>query len=336
MDANAIEIENVTKRYKARKDASAVSRIKYLFKPEKQEYITALRNVNFNVKEKEIFGLLGPNGAGKTTLVKIISGLLLPDYGRVTVNGYDTIKNRAEVRTSVNILLSSGWIIFDYKLTVFQNLRFWAVCNGVRIKDADEKITQALKSVGLEDKKYDFPENLSAGLRQKMNLARCLLIDRPIYLFDEPTANIDPYSGSSIREMIKKLKSEKKTVILATNNLWEAEELCDRVAILNKGSVIALDSTERIKRLGKDILTINLKKLDRDIIKKLSEMGFIDKVLEEKNALVIYGNIRKKNMAEILEACRDYCIEGIDIRESSLKDVFLELITEEEKAMTVR
>jgi len=334
---NPIEIENITKKYRISKGFNWKKNLKQLLKMEKPDYLTALNKVSFSVKKGEIFGILGPNGAGKTTLIKILAGLLLPENGKAAINNYDLIKDRGKVRTSVNILMSGGWIIFDYKLSIYNNLKFWGVAEGVRLSEVKKRIEVVLKIVGLEDKKDDFPENLSAGLRQKMNLARCLLSDRPIYLLDEPTSNVDPYSSEFIRKFIKEMKKDGKTVVLATHNLWEAEMLCDRIAILNRGSILILDETRAIKeRIGKEILTVELEKITPGLIRELSSFGFVEKVIEEKNILKIYGNI-KRNMPTLIDTCRKHTtLVCVDMKESSLNDVFLQLITEKEKAMVMK
>ncbi|MDI6917015.1 MAG: ABC transporter ATP-binding protein [Thermoplasmatales archaeon] len=335
---NPIEIENITKKYRVReKGFNWKKNLKQLLKIEKQDYLTALNKVSFSVKKGEIFGILGPNGAGKTTLIKILAGLLLPEEGKAAINNYDLIKDREKIRTSVNILMSGGWIIFDYKLSIYNNLKFWGVAEGLRLGEVKERIEEVLKIVGLHEKKDDFPENLSAGLRQKMNLARCLLSDRPVYLLDEPTSNIDPYSAEFIRKFIKEMKKNGKTVVLATHNLWEAEMLCDKIAILNRGNILALDETKAIKeRIGKEILTVELEKITPGLIRGISSFGFVEKIVEEKNILKIYGNI-KRNMPTLIDTCRKYTnITGVDMKESSLNDVFLQLITEKEKTMVMK
>ena len=334
---NPIEIENITKKYRISKGFNWKKNLKQLLKMEKPDYLTALNKVSFSVKKGEIFGILGPNGAGKTTLIKILAGLLLPEEGKAAINNHDLIKDREKVRTSVNILMSGGWIIFDYKLSIYNNLKFWSVAEGLRLSEVKKRIEEVLKIVGLEDKKDDFPENLSAGLRQKMNLARCLLSDRPIYLLDEPTSNVDPYSSEFIRKFIKEMKKDGKTVVLATHNLWEAELLCDRIAILNRGSILVLDETRAIKeRIGKEILTVELEKITPELVRDVSSFGFVEKVIEEKNILKIYGNI-KRNIPVVIDLCRKYTnIIGVDMKESSLNDVFLQLITEKEKTMVMK
>ena len=259
--------------------------------------------------------------------------MLIPENGKTTVNNYDIIKDRKKVRTSVNILMSGGWIIFDYKLSIYQNLRFWGVVEGVPRNEVKEKVEDVLRTVGLYDRKDDFPENLSSGLRQKLNLARCLLSDRPIYLLDEPTANVDPYSAGFIRDYIIQLKKRGKTIVLATHNLWEAEMLCDRIAILNKGKILTLDKTESIKKdIGKEILILELENVSSALKKEISSFDFVGKVIERENTLEIYGVV-KKHVPVIVDICRKHTtIFSTDIKESSLNDVFIQLITEEEQA----
>ena len=334
----SIQIKNITKKYRIRgKDYNLKKQLKQTLKIEKPDYLTALKNINFSVDKGEIFGVLGPNGAGKTTLIKILAGLLLPENGTATINNFDIRKDREKVRTSVNILMSGGWIIFDYKLSIYDNMKFWGVTEGVKLSEINNRIDDVLKTVGLHDRKNDFPENLSAGLRQKLNLARCLLSDRPIYLLDEPTANVDPYSAKFIREFIIKLKEDGKTIVLATHNLWEAEMLCDRIAILNLGEILALDTTNSIKnQIGSEVLVIELEKNSSSLTKEISSLDFINKVVERKKFIEIYGTV-KKHIPTIIDLCRKHTnILSVDLKESSLNDVFIQIITEKEKAMVIK
>lgn len=256
-----IKIKNLTKRYKI------TSKKKWLLR--KPDYLTALNNVNFDIKSGEIFGVLGPNGAGKTTLLKIIAGLLIPEKGRVKINSYDIYRNRNEIRNSVNFLMSSGWVIFDYKLSISFNLKFWGMMHGLSSENIDKKIDKVLNLVGLREKKNEFIENLSSGMRQKVNLARCLLVERSIYLLDEPTIGIDAISANFIREFIKnKLKKHGRTLVLATHNLWEAEELCDRFAILHKGNLLFSGRFSELKKKYKKMKRPSLNKIFMQLIKE--------------------------------------------------------------------
>jgi ABC-2 type transport system ATP-binding protein len=228
--------------------------------------------------------------------------------------------------------MSGGWIIFDYKLSIVDNLRFWAAIEGVPLSETVARVDEVLRAVDLEKRKNDFPENLSAGFRQRLNLARCLLSERPIYLLDEPTANVDPYSAQFMREQITKLKHDKKTIVLATHNLWEAELLCDRIAIFDKGKVIALDTTDAIKKgIGDDVFIVTVTQCPPLLIKEVSALNYIKKVVQNDSVIALYGDV-KPHLPEIIDICRKYTsVVKCDVKESSLNDVFLQLIAKQEK-----
>jgi ABC-2 type transport system ATP-binding protein len=327
-----ITVSQVTKKYAIKNKSNDRTITKNKLSISKDIYISALNNVSFEVKSGEIFGIIGPNGAGKTTLIKVIAGLLIPDEGGVIVNNFDIIKDREKVRQSINILMSGGWMIFDYQLSVKFNLKYWGVLNGLSLKGADDRVDEVLKIIGLEKKGNDFPENLSAGMRQMMNLGRCLLVDRAIYLLDEPTVNMDSYSANKIREFIKSLSKEKgKTIILATHNLWEAETLCDRILILNEGKVLLVDDVDSIKGMAKKEIAIieSTAEINQSITNHLKTLPYIDKIIIEQNKIKIFGDI-KRNLPEILDKCKNnFNIYKVDIMDISLNEIFTELINKE-------
>lgn len=327
-DNLAIDIRGVTKRYPVIKKEEG----KWWFK-KKREYITALDNVSLDVKRGEIVGILGPNGAGKTTLIKVMAGVLFQEEGCVTVNGYDTIKEREDVRNSINLLRSGGWVIFDYKISIYKNLQFWGVFHeGMRLKDSQENISRVLEVVGLKDKMHDYPENLSAGMRQKLCLALTLLSDRPIYLMDEPTANIDPFAADYLRRFMReKLAGKGKTIVLATHNLWEAEAICDRVAILDKGKMIAFTTARELKeRVGKEVVKLVVEDKSQELMGELGSLSFVDTVREEKDGVSVYGEI-KTNMPEIISTVTKHTgIIKTEMKDSSLNDIFLQMMEEDQ------
>ncbi|UCG69779.1 MAG: ABC transporter ATP-binding protein [Thermoplasmata archaeon] len=333
-----IEVENVYKRYPVRGEdynwrkvlVNAITR-------REGEELTALYNVSLDVQKGEIVGILGPNGAGKTTLIKILAGLLIPDEGRATVNYYDVIKNRKRVRTSINLLRSGGWIMFDYKLSVFNNLKYWGVVQGLGWDEIKPRIKEVLETVKLEDKINEYPENLSAGMRQKMCLALCLLSDRPVYLLDEPTANIDPYSANYIRELVRdELAGSGKTVLLATHNLWEAEMICDRIAILLEGSVVMFDKTQIIKKSKRGgYILMGVEKLTDDLINDLESLPFVKSVDGSGSQLSkgrkggqieIHGEV-EDHLPELLEGCLIHTeVLSMETKDPSLNDIFMEMM----------
>lgn len=334
-----IEVENIVKKYPVRgEDYNWRSGLKNMFRKKKGSEFTALYNITFDSKSGEIVGVLGPNGAGKTTLIKILAGLLMPDEGRAVIDHYDVIKHRKKVRTSVNLLRSGGWIMFDYKLSVFNNLKYWGVVQGLGYNEVKPKIKEALEIVRLEDKINEYPENLSAGMRQKMCLALCLLSDRPVYLLDEPTANIDPYSANFIREFIREgLARKGKSVLLATHNLWEAEMVCDRIAILLKGCVVLFDETEVIKRRREGgYILINVLNISDKLMDDLNTLNFVRSVFpkairgergEQQYQLEIHGEV-EEHLQDLLEVCFAHTEVGsMETKDASLNDIFMEMMT---------
>jgi ABC-2 type transport system ATP-binding protein len=333
-----IEVENVFKRYPVRGEGyNWRNALMKTITRKKGDELTALYNVSMDVQEGEIVGVLGPNGAGKTTLIKILAGLLIPDEGCATVNYYDVMKNRNKVRTSVNLLRSGGWVMFDYKLTVYNNLKYWGIVQGLSWNEIDPKIKEVLGIVRLEEKINEYPEGLSAGMRQKMCLALSLLSDRPVYLLDEPTANMDPYSANFIREFVRdQLAGSGKTVLLATHNLWEAEMICNRIAILLKGCVVLFDRTEVIKgRREGGYISINVFKLTDGLIDDLSSLGFVKSVLpgcvrgpkgDEQYQIEIHGNV-EEHLQELLEICFAHTeVVSLETKDPSLNEIFMEMM----------
>jgi ABC-2 type transport system ATP-binding protein len=328
-----IEVQELTKRYKIKKKPPLVEGLKRRLKSEKVGYATGLRNVSFNVQSGEIFGILGYEQAGKTTLIEVLSGALEPDYGVCLINGYDIVKERHRVKKLVSVMPSLNEISFSPRLTIHQNLMLSALKRNLNLKSCREKVNKILKFVELEAIKDYYPTILNSSQKQRLNFAKCLLADSAIYLLDEPLASVDASTASIIKDIVKKLKSDGKTILLTTSALSNAEELCDRVAILNAGKIIRITNAEHLEKLGKDILVVDLKEYSAELIRNLAALEFIDKIIFEKARIVLYGKLRKQNLVQVTELCRNYNVLSIDFREADLKDILFELITEEERAL---
>jgi ABC-2 type transport system ATP-binding protein len=212
-------------------------------------FIEALRGVDLQIKEGEVFGLLGPNGAGKTTLIKILSTLVIHDEGQAFVHGFDVKKRPTEVLKNLQTILpeSRG---FDWRLTGRQNLEFYALLYSVPDKEAKERINYLLDFTGLKERADDGYQRYSTGMQRKLLLCRALLRNTPTLLFDEPTAGLDPAAAEQFRSLLRDrlAREEGKTILLSTHNLDEAQEICDRVAILNHGKILACDTPGNIQR----------------------------------------------------------------------------------------
>ena len=261
----AIETINLVKRYPtssrlttagmprgpaARGNVGGFGAIIDAIKGSRGPFIEALKGINLRIREGEIFGILGPNGAGKTTLIKILCTLVLYDGGEVYINGYDPRKEISEVLKNLQAVLpeSRG---FNWRLTGKQNLEFYALLYGLSDADARERVHYLLDFTGLTARADDGIQRYSTGMQRRLLLCRALLRDTPIIVFDEPTSGLDPASAGEFRKMIidRLAKDEGKTVLLSTHNLQEAQELCDRIAIMERGKVIALDTPDNVRHL---------------------------------------------------------------------------------------
>jgi ABC-2 type transport system ATP-binding protein len=296
--------------------------------------LIALEGVNLTVERGELFGLLGPNGAGKTTLIKILTTLLAPTSGWARVAGQDVDRTPNLVRPRINMVSggeSSGYGL----LTVRENLWMFSQFYGMPSKEANARIVELLKMVGLEDRIHTKSSDLSTGLRQKMNIVRGFLTDPEVLFLDEPTLGLDVGASRDVRKLIRGwLDADKnRTLLLTTHYMVEAEELCDRVAIINKGRVLACDTPANLKRdLQRDsIFEIETSPLNGLTNSTMSEQAGIKKaaftdmdggaklelILEEESALANVINVLTQKNIKVMRLTK---------REPTLEDVFMELV----------
>lgn len=213
----------------------------------KRHRVDAVQGVSFSVEKGEIFGILGPNGSGKSTLIRLISTLLLPDAGTITVFGKDVIRDRLAVRRLINRV--SVEAAFFKKLSAMENLSYAARLYGVDVRAARKEAIAIMKRLGLAEKKMYAPlENLSRGMQQKVAVARALLTSPVLLLLDEPTTGLDPVSKREVQDFVLEVRdTHDATVILTTHDMQEADRLCDRVAIIDDGRFVALDTPANLK-----------------------------------------------------------------------------------------
>jgi ABC-2 type transport system ATP-binding protein len=303
--------------------------IKNLIK--KYETLTVLNNVNLEVYDNEIFGLLGPNGAGKTTLIHILATLIKPTSGSAIINGYDILKKPSKVRSSIGIVFQAP--SSDDMLTAYENLKLHSLLYGVPVEVREKRISEVLELVGLTHRKNDQVKKYSGGMRRRLEIARGLIHKPKVIFLDEPTLGLDPSSREIMWKYIDRLvKDEKITLILTTHYMEEADFLCNRIGIIDKGKIIALDSPSRLKEsLGGEIIEIELKnKQDRtkDSVKNvLKAYNFVHKVeLNENEAVIIYVDDANHNLPIILKAIdnsSNNSVKSVDFRSPTLNDVFL-------------
>lgn len=207
----------------------------------------ALDGISFSVSEGELLGILGPNGAGKTTLVRILSTLLTPTAGRATINGLDIVSDVKAIRNRIGVVFGGERGLYD-RLSAGDNMRFSAELYGLSPSRSPKRIITLLEKVGLESKIDTRVETFSRGMKQRLHIARALLHDPDVIFLDEPSNGLDPVAARELRNLIRELKVLGKTIILTTHYMFEADELCDRVAVISNGQILTLGTPESIKR----------------------------------------------------------------------------------------
>ena len=296
--------------------------------------LVALKGVNIDVPPGEIFGLLGPNGAGKTTLIKILTTLLAPTSGVAWVSGYDVTKDPVNVRERIN-MVSGGETSGYGLLTVRENLWMFSQFYGMPSKAANARIKELLQVVGLQDRMNTKSSDLSTGLRQKMNIVRGFMTDPEVLFLDEPTLGLDVGAARDVRQFIRSWMQEDptRTVLLTTHYMVEADELCDRVAIINQGVVLACDRPSRLKRAlqRQVIFNIEVSRLNNDaaaLIRNLPGVSKLDHKLHDGHAemdMVLETDDALAGVVNTLTT-KDIHILNLQKREPTLEDVFVELV----------
>ncbi|MCS7138618.1 MAG: ABC transporter ATP-binding protein [Crenarchaeota archaeon] len=294
--------------------------------------IIAVDHISFRIREGEVFGLLGPNGAGKTTTIRMLSCLIKPSEGFALVGGYDIIKESNKVREIVGVLTENPSLY--ERLTAYENLWFFAEAYGISdTNERDGRIRELLEFFDLWGRRGDKVGTFSRGMKQKLAIARALVHRPPIIFLDEPTAGLDPESAKEIRDLIGRLsKHEKCTILLCTHRLEDAEKLCSKVMIINKGKNIAIGSLEELARLvGKPTLQIGLLSINEkitDSLKALKEVKdvFIDPQLSRLILNLDDESSTPKIVKEVVHA--GGMILSVNMVYPSLEEVYLKLIRE--------
>ncbi len=216
------------------------------WKKEPKAMFTAVNGVDIQIERGEIFGLLGPNGAGKSTTIRMLCTLLEPTSGTAHVNGYDIVKQANDVRRSLGTVLAGERSIY-WKLTGRENLEYFAALYHIPSAIAKKRVDELIERMELKDRANELVEKYSTGMRQRVAIAKALLARPPILLLDEPTLGLDPQAARNLRELIARLKQEGHTILLTTHYMEEADQLSDRIGIIDMGKIIALDTPEGLK-----------------------------------------------------------------------------------------
>jgi len=305
---NVLNVENLNKIYSKKRSSSV-------------ESIHALKDLNLEVKQGEIFGLLGPNGAGKSTFINILGGSTIKSSGIVNLWGFDLDKNPRQVKASIGIVPQE--VNIDPFFKPKQLLELQAGLFGVKKKD---RITDTiLKLVALDEKANSYSRSLSGGMKRRLLVAKALVHQPPIIILDEPTAGVDVELRNKLWENVKSLNKQGVTVILTTHYLYEAEEMCDRIAIINKGSLVALDTTKNLlKRIKTKIVKFTL---DKKIEINNDSLNSLKLINNNENFLTVSYEKSKININEIISLINMQKANILDIStdDGKLEDVFIKL-----------
>jgi ABC-2 type transport system ATP-binding protein len=336
MGDHIVEVRELTKRFpkrKAKVDASFWSRLRSVRRRPK-EWLVAVDGISFGIREGEVFGLLGPNGAGKTTTIKMLCTLLEPTSGTALVNGYDVTRQAHLVRQNLGAVLTGERSIY-WKLTGRENLDYFAALYHIPRAIARKRIGELLDRFELSKRADEYVERYSSGMKQRVAIARALLANPPVLLLDEPTIGLDPQAARNLRQLILEIKQEGRTVLLTTHYMEEADQLCDRVGIIDLGKIIALDTPAHLKESVEqlDIVQLEVENFDPGCIATLRQLPAVQNVaarhLGVDNAWSV--GLHTADSRAVLPGLIDIIgarsgrIRHLQVAEPTLEDVFISL-----------
>ena len=297
----------------------------------KQEIVEAVKGISFEVEFGELFGLVGPNGAGKTTTIKMLTTLLTPTSGAAKVLGFDVAKDVIDIRRRIGIIFGGERGLY-YRVSGRENLRYFADLYGVPVSKRDKRITDLLDLVGLSDRADTKVEGYSRGMKQRLHIAKGLINDPDVIFMDEPTIGLDPEAARETRAMIKGLVEKGKTILLTTHYMFEADELCSRIAVISNGKIVALDSPSELKKFVKDITVIEveafgLANTDLDVLRRQADVTNVSAELEGERQIVRIQTPRGSEfiptVTKLLSRAK---IVDIRTKEPTLEDAYLKLV----------
>ena len=293
--------------------------------------VEAVRGISFAVERGELFGLLGPNGAGKTTTIKMLITLLLPTSGRATVLGYDVVRDPREVRRRIGYVFGGDKGLYE-RLSGLDNLRYFAELYGLSPREQRERIGELLELVGLSGRERERVEGYSRGMRQRLHIARGLLNKPAVLFLDEPSIGLDPVGARALRDTVAELVNQGTTVLLTTHYMFEADELCDRIAVIAGGSIVAEGTPDELKSGVADghVVEIEVFGAADERIGAVRALSGVKSVVVEESGHAQMLVVRTDATAQVTPAVLA-CLEGVPMgrvatREPTLEDAYVELV----------
>jgi ABC-2 type transport system ATP-binding protein len=293
--------------------------------------VVALDGLSLQVPSGELFGLLGPNGAGKTTTIKILTTLLIPTSGTATVLGLDVVRDAKEIRKRIGFVFGGERGLY-YRLSGRENLRYFAELYAVAPRAIGPRVDELLALVGLTDRADENVEGYSRGMKQRLHLARTLL-HRPRLLFlDEPTIGLDPIGARELRKIVTDLHADGTTIILTTHYLFEADAMCQRIGVIDRGRLVALGTPAELKANVSDLGVVELEVfgVDADSVDRLRGLEFVDSIVVEqrelRQLLRIQTRLAERAVAPLLAALAGTQVGRVSVREATLEDAYVRLV----------
>jgi ABC-2 type transport system ATP-binding protein len=297
--------------------------------------IEAVRGVSFEIAKGELFGLLGPNGAGKTTTIKMLITLLIPTAGEARVLGYDVVKQAREVRKRIGYVFGGERGVYE-RLSGYDNLRYFAELYGVPGREQKQRIAELLDLVGLAGREHERAEGYSRGMKQRLHIARGLLHDPPVVFLDEPTLGLDPVGARELRATIASLAAAGKTILLTTHYMFEADALCDRIAVINRGLIVAEGTPAQLKGrvAAGSVVEVEVYGVPDETVERLRGLQDVLAVSIEEREQAQVLTVQTKadvNLTHTILAHLDGANVGrVSQREPTLEDAYVALVTAEE------
>lgn len=317
----AVQIEHLRRVYK-----STIG----VFRRKVKE-VVAVDDISFKVAPGELFGLLGPNGAGKTTTVKMLTTLLIPTSGSAHILGYDVVKQADAIRPRIGFIFGGERGLY-WRLSGSDNLRYFASLYQIDPAVSDKRIPYLLELVGLADRAKEKVEGYSRGMKQRLHIARTLLNDPPVLFLDEPTIGLDPVAARDIRQVVRDMHTERKTVLLTTHYMFEADELCGRIAVINHGHIIALDTPAALKRFVQDLAVVELEveAANASLVERLRALPFVDAIsvqdYEQRQVVLVQTSRGAEAVPELIAQVNGAGVRKVSVREPTLEDAYVRLV----------
>ncbi len=319
----AIEVQGLKRVYQAR--------IGVLRRKVKE--VVAVDGIDFSVARGELFGLLGPNGAGKTTTVKMLTTVLIPTAGRARVLGYDVVQEADEIRPRIGFVFGGERGLY-WRLSGYDNLVYFANLYHVLPDVRKRRIPYLLELVGLDGREDEKVEGYSRGMKQRLHIARAFLHDPQVLFLDEPTLGLDPVGARALRLTIHNLLAEEKTILLTTHYMFEADALCQRIAVINHGKIVALDTPAGLKRHVQDLSVVEVEVfgISPEAVERIRALDNVDMVSvenrDQKQALRVHSSNGAATVAPVVNSLEGMGLRvgNVLVREPTLEDAYVRLV----------